>query len=182
MGSMVAELRFLSAKEHIMLNLAKILLPVDFSERCSGAARYAGMLACRFRSELTMLHVVPYDDYPIAAMEVAGTYSDWRPERLAEANKRLETFLKDEFRGISVKRAVLEGDPATQIVGLAHSDGANLIVMPTHGYGQFRRFILGSVTAKVLHDADCPVLTGVHLEEGPHSGASPFRNILCAID
>jgi len=42
-------------------------------------------------------------------------------------------------------------------------------MMPTHGLGGFRRFLLGSVTAKVLHDADCPVWTGVHLERAPHS-------------
>ncbi len=46
--------------------------------------------------------------------------------------------------------------------------------MPTHGYGPFRRFILGSVTAKVLHDADCPVWTGVHLEEAPPIERSRF--------
>jgi nucleotide-binding universal stress UspA family protein len=54
--------------------------------------------------------------------------------------------------------------------------------MPTHGYGPFRQFILGSITAKVLHDADCPVWTGVHLEEAPQAEPMPFRNILCAID
>jgi nucleotide-binding universal stress UspA family protein len=54
--------------------------------------------------------------------------------------------------------------------------------MPTHGYGPFRQFILGSITAKVLHDADCPVWTGVHLEEAPQVEPMPFRDILCAID
>ena len=54
--------------------------------------------------------------------------------------------------------------------------------MPTHGYGPFRRYLLGSNTAKVLHDADCAVWTGVHLLEPPPAGSIPFRNILCAID
>jgi nucleotide-binding universal stress UspA family protein len=58
----------------------------------------------------------------------------------------------------------------------------NLIALPTHGYGPFRRFILGSVTAKVLHDADCPVWTGVHLEQAPKVGAIAFRNVVCALD
>jgi hypothetical protein len=34
-----------------------------------------------------------------------------------------------------------------------------MILMPTHGYGPFRQMLLGSVTAKVLHDSKCPVLT-----------------------
>jgi nucleotide-binding universal stress UspA family protein len=63
-----------------------------------------------------------------------------------------------------VERLLVEGDPAARIVRTAHELGVSLIVMPTHGYGTFRRFILGSVTAKVLHDADCPVWTGVHME------------------
>jgi len=56
-----------------------------------------------------------------------------------------------------------------------------LVVMPTHGYGPFRRFILGSNTAKVLHDADCPVWTGVHLEDAPAAGIS-VRRVICAVD
>src|SRR5579871_2891263 len=54
--------------------------------------------------------------------------------------------------------------------------------MPTHGYGPFRQFILGSITAKVLHDADCPVWTGVHLERAPQEPSIAFKNIVCAVD
>jgi nucleotide-binding universal stress UspA family protein len=53
-------------------------------------------------------------------------------------------------------------------------------MMPTHGVGMYRRLILGSTTAKVLHDADCPVWTGAHLEN-----VSPRENIgriCCAVD
>jgi nucleotide-binding universal stress UspA family protein len=71
---------------------------------------------------------------------------------------------------------------AHAIVDLAHSEKVDLIVMPTHGYGRFRRFILGSVTAKVLHDADCPVLTGVHVEQAAPLEPVFFRSILCAVD
>ena len=53
--------------------------------------------------------------------------------------------------------------------------------MPTHGYGIFRSMLLGSVTAKVLHDAACPVWTGVHVEETPPNSAA-FERILCAVD
>jgi nucleotide-binding universal stress UspA family protein len=77
---------------------------------------------------------------------------------------------------------VLEGDPAGKIVEFAQQERADIIAMPTHGYGPFRRFILGSNTAKVLHDADCPVWTGVHLEEAPAAVSVPFRGILCAVD
>ena len=96
--------------------------------------------------------------------------------------KELETFLAGELAGIEAKRVVLEGDPARQIVDYAQGQKVGLIVMPTHRYGPFRQFIVGSITAKVLHDSDCPAWTGVHLEEAPPAQAMPFGNIVCAID
>jgi hypothetical protein len=81
---------------------------------------------------------------------------------------------------MEAKRVVLEGDPARQIVDYAHEEKVDLIVMPTHGYGPFRQFILGSITAKVLHDADCPVWTGVHLEEAPQVTEPHRSGISCA--
>jgi len=54
--------------------------------------------------------------------------------------------------------------------------------MPTHAHGRFRRFLLGSVTAKVLHDVECPILTGVHHETAPFSTDCDIREILCAVN
>jgi nucleotide-binding universal stress UspA family protein len=67
-------------------------------------------------------------------------------------------------------------------VRYAREAECELIVMPTHGYGPFRRFLLGSVTAKVLHDAHCPVWTGPHLEEAPAYPSIRFQKVLCAVD
>jgi len=164
--------------------LSRILLPVDFSEQASGAACYAGMLACRFRSELTMLHVTPASDYIIGSVDAPPIYNlliHDRAEQLRRTRETLDSFVSDELSGPAVRRVLFEGDPASKIVEVAHSERMSLIVMPTHGYGRFRRFILGSVTAKVLHDADCPVFTGVHLEAAS-SPATLFRSILCALD
>jgi nucleotide-binding universal stress UspA family protein len=55
-------------------------------------------------------------------------------------------------------------------------------MMPTHGYGPFRSLLLGSVTAKVLHDAQCPVWTATHIEDRPALNHLAGRNVLCAID
>src|SRR5262249_9121997 len=64
----------------------------------------------------------------------------------------------------------------------AAEERTDLIVMPTHAYGPFRRFLLGSVTAKVLHDANCPVWTGPHLEQAPAQEAIRFGAVVCPID
>ncbi|HWB99721.1 MAG TPA: universal stress protein [Bryobacteraceae bacterium] len=166
-----------------MRSLAKILLPVDFSERSLGAARYAKTLAKQFDSELTLLHVLTPPHYEFGALEIGGSMlSELYANRAAQVEKELAAFLAADLAGLSAQRIVLEGDPARQIVEYAREHQAGLIVMPTHGYGPFRRFILGSTTAKVLHDADCPVWTGVHLEQQMAVANLPFQHIICAVD
>jgi nucleotide-binding universal stress UspA family protein len=164
-------------------SLSKILLPVDFSERSMGAARYARLLARHFQSELTLLHALTPLHHEFGPLEIAGTMLvDVYRTRSEQAGKELDAFMAEELAGLNVRRVVLHGDPAEKIVQFAHDEGIDLIAMPTHGYGPFRRFILGSNTAKVLHDADCPVWTGVHLEEVRAAEAGPWQSILCAID
>ena len=166
-----------------MPSLSSILLPVDFSERSIGAARCAKALATHFGSPVTLLHVLapaPFDsglDAPGGAM-----VAELLRGRAEQASSDLNEFLAGEWEGLDVRRVLLEGDPATRIVEFAHQQPSALVVMPTHGYGPFRRFILGSNTAKVLHDADCPVWTGVHMPETPATAAIPLRRVLCAVD
>jgi nucleotide-binding universal stress UspA family protein len=166
-----------------MRSFSKILLPVDFSERSTGAARYAQALARHFQAELILLHVLTPPNHEFGALEIAGSMLDelYR-NRARQASQELDRFLTPEPAGLKVRRIVSEGDPAKTIVTLAHEEGVDMITMPTHGYGPFRRFILGSNTAKVLHDADCPVWTGVHLEQAPALASIPFRSVLCAVD
>ena len=66
-------------------------------------------------------------------------------------------FVSSHLPRIPVIPCVLSGDAAKIIVEHAHTKGTDLIVMGTHGFGGFRRMLLGSITAKVLHDARCPV-------------------------
>ncbi len=166
-----------------MPTLSKILVPVVFSARCEDATRYAAALACRFHGELTLLHVYVPLWASYAAPEGYATPPQIEYESgLKRSRRQLDEFLGDELRDLRVRREIFDGDPAQAIVEFAKSETCDLIVMPTHGYGPFRRFLLGSVTAKVLHDACCPVFTGPHLEHPPAMGSPSFRKILCAID
>jgi nucleotide-binding universal stress UspA family protein len=162
------------------LQLSKILAPVDFSARCRGAVEYAEALACHFHSELTLLHVVnPVQTYgyPEAMAVMPEAFQDI----MDESKGALERFAAESAKGVCLKPVLLEGDPGWVIPEYAKKTGCDLIVMPTHGYGPFRRFLLGSVTAKVLHDAHCPVWTGPHLEEAPAYSSIGFGTILCAV-
>jgi nucleotide-binding universal stress UspA family protein len=166
-----------------MQSLSRILLPVDFSPRSVGAAHYAATLACHFDSELVLMHVLVPPQFEFGASDMAGSMlAELCRDRLLQAKRDLAEFLDTELAGTQLRRVVVEGDPSACIVEFAHNEGCGLIVMPTHGYGPFRRFILGSNTAKVLHDSDCPVWTGVHLEDAPAAPSIPIRRIVCAVD
>ncbi len=163
------------------MQLSKILLPVDFSDLSAAAAHYAKALACRFQSEVHIVHVFELSEL-FAVSPESKLPVEWYDEWSSQTKDALHGFQANEFRDMQVRRTLLKGDAASRIVELAHSERSDLIVMPTHGYGPFRRFVLGSVTAKVLHDADCPVLTGVHLEHAAPLEPVAFRNVVCAID
>jgi nucleotide-binding universal stress UspA family protein len=132
---------------------------------------------------LVLLHVLVPPQYEFGAVDIAGSMlAELCRDRVQQANNDLADFLAADFTRLNVRRVVMEGEPAGAIVEFAHNEQCGLIVMPTHGYGPFRRFILGSNTAKVLHDSDCAVWTGVHLEDAPAVPSIPMRNILCAVD
>ncbi len=146
----------------------KILFPVDFSERSLAVIPTAEAFARKFDAELTLMHV----KNPAAVYDPA-----MKPET------RLNDFAAClAFQGLQVKTTLSCGDPADAIVRYAHDTKSDLILMPTHGYGPFRRFLLGSVTLKVLHDAWCPVWTDAHCDELDAKPAARIRNIVCAVD
>lgn len=159
-----------------MLPFKRILFPVDFSDTASeatvGAARYVEAFVGRYEADVTLLHVVE-----------PPRYNDVRlPASPDQERARLARYLTKELEYVRVERVLAYGDAAEKILETARERHADLIMMPTHGEGPFRRFLLGSVTAKVLHDADCPVWTGVHLEKAPPLEKIEFRRFLCALD
>jgi nucleotide-binding universal stress UspA family protein len=165
-----------------MRPLSKILLPVDFSGRSAGAARYVRLLAERSQAEAILLHVAVPTPFQLGPMEMASMpIPDLYRSQMELFQKDLDELRASELAGLRARTVLLEGDPASRIVEFAHREDVGVIVMPTHGYGPFRRFILGSNTAKVLHDADCPVWTGVHIAEAP-AGPLQLRHIVCAVD
>jgi|HubBroStandDraft_6_1064221.scaffolds.fasta_scaffold67348_2 nucleotide-binding universal stress UspA family protein len=165
-----------------MLNIEKILLPVDFPHTSLGVVHQAATLAHHFHSEIVMLHVATVRSHAAGVPEGDAEIGGWDmlAEIIAEAEKNLDQSLSRELDGLAIRRVLAEGDPAQAILQTAQVEKADLIMMPSHGY-TFDQFLLGSVTAKVLYGTDCPVWTGAHVEESPvHEFA--IRNILCAVD
>ena len=168
-----------------MFQLERILVPIDFSDGCLSAASQAGALARHFHSKVTLLHVNEFLAIHALTGPVGFGITSWesiRSEHLAVRQKELDEFARAELRGLSVRRLVCTGDPAKLIIEHACAENSELIIMSTRGGGPFRRFLLGSVTAKVLHDADCPVWTGAHLGEVPVLTSTVFRHVMCAVN
>jgi nucleotide-binding universal stress UspA family protein len=125
-------------------------------------AAFVKRSAAIFGARVTLLHV--FDLYSHDAMQLyVRPPSEVAEEQQNLARKRLDSFLKSEFPPSESRRVLLSGDAARQITQLAGTAKFDLIIMPTHA-GFFRRNLLGSTTAKVLNDADCPVLTTQHAE------------------
>jgi nucleotide-binding universal stress UspA family protein len=177
-----------------MPSIKHILFPVDFSPQNCGIAPYVAGMASRYRVRVTMLHAIelsvpPYPGWPAygpmvdvpITEELRGQWEQARQDMAEQATQHIDSFLRSEFQGIATTRLVRQGASAEVIVEYAEKENVDLIMMPTHGYGPFRRFLLGSVTAKVLHDAKCPIWTSAHAPESPAPPAG-YRDVLCAVD
>jgi nucleotide-binding universal stress UspA family protein len=103
-------------------------------------------------------------------------------DRKSAARDSLGAFRSQYIPHPNAETHVLSGDPATVITLFAGNGDSRVIMMPTHGYGPFRRMLLGSVTAKVLHDARCPVWTSPHMDVAINTADwFALRRILCAV-
>ena len=165
-----------------MPRFARILFPVDFSERSRAAAPFVLSMAQRHKSHVVLLHALQPPPPLYAGMNTVypevydfeGLASDLRAE--------LAKFAEAELPKVDVTYCIEMGDPAAVITEYAETENVQLIMMPTHGYGAFRRALLGSVTAKVLHDAKVPVWTAAHAPEPSHRAHPQPRRIICAVD
>jgi nucleotide-binding universal stress UspA family protein len=156
----------------------RILFPVDFSERCAQAAPAVRAWSETLGAPLALMHVV---GLPAAAGGELAGLADVLAASQRAAARALADFAERHFPGLAVETAVTEGEPAAAINAWTRGSGRLLVMMPTHGAGPFRRFLVGSVTARVLHDVACPVWTAAHR---PGSGSAPawVRRILCGVD
>jgi nucleotide-binding universal stress UspA family protein len=145
-----------------MPSIASILYPVDFSPSCIAMAPYVKRAAALLEARVSLIHVVDPTGYNGLQLYVRPI-SEVSEEHMAIGRDRLDSFLTAEFPAAEFPRILTSGDAATEIARVAREDRFNLIIMPTHS-GIFRQMLLGSTTAKVIDDADCPVLTSRHAQ------------------
>jgi nucleotide-binding universal stress UspA family protein len=139
-----------------------ILVPLDGSELAEQAIPHARKLA-QPPAQLSLLRAMP-QEY-IAAVEQAGRYASKfsTEETLAKAEAEERDYLNRvaqelQQAGYQVSTQVTRRGAAEAILDYANHHGVDLIVIASHGRSGIRRWILGSVTQKVLHSAHIPVL------------------------
>lgn len=164
-----------------MLNLKKILLPVDFPVSSLSVIRQAALLARHFNSEIVLLHVATERSHAAGVPEDSGEMAKW--DLLAaivrQAQNQQDSTLGGDLGGITIRCKLVKGDVAMAIVQTAQDEKADLIMMPSHSF-TFYQFLLGTTAANVVRGAECPVWTGAHVE-GPPKQEFSLRSVLCAI-
>jgi nucleotide-binding universal stress UspA family protein len=144
-----------------MLPVKKIVSPTDFSEASYIGINAANELASHFSAEVILVHVIP-PAHPFPPVEFQADFEVLEySERLVDASREsLDQVAKKMMAAETpLLTLILEGDPADEIVNLASSENADVIVIASHGWTGWHRFIFGSVAEKVVRFAPCPVLT-----------------------
>jgi nucleotide-binding universal stress UspA family protein len=165
------------------MKIEEVVFPVDFSDRSVDVCPYVSAVTERLRANLVLLHVIESVPPGSNVLERLYTGEETEMEQRKEfATRALSAFQTNYIRHVPSQLCVLVGDAAKAIVAYAGETHKRMIVMPTSGYGPFRQMLLGSVTAKVLHDSKCPVLTGPHLERAIHAAERfSLRRLLCTV-
>ena len=141
----------------------RILVPTDGSDQSERAFEQALDLALTYDAELHLLNVVD-----VSAL--AGEFDSVAVvDSLEESGRKMTHRLRDraEEAGVeTVETLVREGVPYSTILDYADDNDVDLIVMGTHGRTGLDRYLLGSVTERVVRKSDVPVLTIRSAPEG----------------
>ena len=168
-----------------MIEIQRILCPIDFSEHSRRALDHAVAIARWYGATITVINVVSpapvtaYAPGPLVFEPMLLTSVD-REQLLANMARFIDA---EAAPGVVIDATIREGTAAGEILDAAVELDADLLVIGTHGRSGFERLVLGSVAEKVLRKAPCPVLA-VPARQPDAVPAAPvvFKRILCPID
>jgi nucleotide-binding universal stress UspA family protein len=169
--------------------IRKILFPTDFSSSSDRAANHVVGLAKATSADVWLLHVVPWlaawhgasePYFDVLGDNLGAKFEETQRAGETAAAELLSRFQKLHFDTVSTRRCVRRGGVSEAVVEYAKEIEADLIMMSTRGWGPVRRFLIGSVAAKILHDAACSVWISPHIRE--LDAFRPYRRVLCATD
>jgi nucleotide-binding universal stress UspA family protein len=155
----------------------RILVPLDGSELAERALQPALALARPDGGELILLRVPVMERILMPTSDGYGLL--WPDQSVEQSQKEATEYLarvqkRHQQPGFALRTLIAGGDGAGGIVDAAAAEKVDLIVMSTHGYSGLTRWMLGSVTERVLHSAACPVLVV--------RSAMPVRRVVITLD
>lgn len=143
-----------------MLQMEKILFPVDFTENSTKILPYVLSMAEKYGSTIYLMHVVQ------DLLEWGGLYvphaslEESQKEVLKSAEKLMDKVCSEQLKGCpAFKRMIVSGDPALEILKIIESEDIDLVIMGTHGRKGLEHTIFGSVAGNVVKKSPIPVLT-----------------------
>ncbi len=139
--------------------IKKILCALDLSQHSALVADYAVTMAKAFDAEVVAVYAAPALTQYVGFHVPPSSIENFVGEIITGAEKTMETFVAEHFSGIKATGKVVNGYAAEEILGLAESVGADLIIMGTHGRKGIDRLLFGSVAEKVVKTSPVPVMT-----------------------
>jgi nucleotide-binding universal stress UspA family protein len=143
----------------------RILVPVDISDSTNAALACARRIAEQSGGTVHPLHIVPTDETELLFHDVYEAREDKTSHKVSAvvaekvARQKLAALAEAHLTGLQYKPLLqVSGDPAKTILEVEADIRADLIVMTTHGVSGFFHLLLGSITEKMMREANCPVL------------------------
>ncbi len=141
------------------VEIATVLVPIDFSACSLDAFRMAVSVARRYGAELLLVHVL--DQRMLAAVERLGIPVTKDQMKTVRHRIRLSfRGIMESEKGVKMRRQILEGSPFTEIMRLARVQKVDMIVMGAYGgrTGEVEKIFFGSTAEKIVRASPCPVL------------------------
>jgi nucleotide-binding universal stress UspA family protein len=138
--------------------LSKILVPVDGSDNSFRALEHAIFLSIKIQeAQITVLYII--EDPPTVYIYSPKIMEKVRADYESAYTKILERSKELASKsGINIHTVLLEGDPASKIIGYSKIERFDVIIMGSRGMGKFKEMIVGSISNKVIHHAKCSVM------------------------
>jgi len=134
----------------------KIMCAVDFSSSTEKLVEYSASLCKEFHASLVLVHIVLDVDTLLISSESFIDLKEIQRLHIKGARERLDLLAKE----LTIKAELLvgQGAPADEIARLALEKEIDMVTMATHGKSGIKRFMIGSVTEKVMKTINCPLL------------------------
>jgi nucleotide-binding universal stress UspA family protein len=167
-----------------MISFKRILVPVDFSDACKKAVAYGMTIAAQTNAKLFLAHIVR--DMSALNYTFPSETFEVEKQQYEAAKRQMQKLIPSECMGkFEVEMIVKTGSIDAELLGIAREQAVDLVVMGSHGRRHFSRWLIGSVTERLLRKLPVPILSVSHVAPEKHAielGLVSVHKILYAAD